>query len=214
MFVSVCEQSGCIVKPRLATEALRCTNPANLNGRNLVSCLAFIQNVRFRGSKTNERIQLLLRSHETMSADCSEMERSHVTVAYLEAANKTAHLLQSVHYDYEGTVQAAHPWFHAQLGSDYLDDAERRKLECGFTILTNDHGPAKTLRVATPHMGLLSVLLGLAADHLELPLFRQLIERTQRHKRNFVRPRLQRLRTRLERRPFDFMNVHWFDESH
>ena len=211
-FVSACEQSNCVVKPKLFSEAIHCKT--NTDGRSFIRSVIYLQGLRFRGAVTSEKIDVLIRSEETLSKSCQEMEKSCVTVAYLTVDKSVAKLHQSIHYDYEGCVKPAHPWFHAQLGADFLDDQDRKRVGCTHEINKDQCSPIKTLRISTSHMGLASVLVGLAADHLKEPFFKDLLSRTQREQNNFPPPRFQRFQMRLRRKPANYMNLHWFDESH
>lgn len=210
-FVSGCEASGCIVKPRQFAQAVRCE--ALKKEKSKVTMLAYLREVPFRGAKTNEKVEMLVRASETMSADWAMIEASHVTVSYIDPGVKPAQLLQSIHYDFEGVVQAAHPWFHAQLGVDLFEDDERKRMGCSLEIKRDLCHPMKTLRIATPHMGLPSVILGIAADHLKQPTFESLVKKMSGLTADFPSPHFDRMKNRLQRTPSQFANLCWFDES-
>src|SRR5437870_2839566 len=127
-FVTACQQSGSVVKPRVFTEAIQCDNPSVKGKPHRINSLFYLRDLRFRGADTSEKVDVLVRANETVSSDWRTTESSRVTISYLEVAQDAAQLLQCIHYDFEGKVQPAHPWFHAQLGVDYFDPDERKRV--------------------------------------------------------------------------------------
>jgi hypothetical protein len=212
-FVSACEQSGSVVKPRAFTEAIHCENPSVKGKPHQIDSLFYLPELRFRGADTSEKVDVLVRANETVSFDWRAIESSRVTIAYLEVKQEGVQLLQSIHYDFEGKIQRAHPWFHAQLGVDYFDPQERKRVGCRHDISRDYCRPVKSLRIATAHMGLSGVLLGLAADHLNNSTFDIFIRKAKEQATNFPAARFASMQKRLQKNPGQFTNLHWFEEA-
>lgn len=212
-FVAACEKSDSVVKPRKFTEAIQCDNSSAKGRPHQIKALFYLRELRFRGADTSEKIDVLVRACEMVSFDWSEIESSRVTIAYLDVAHNAAQLLQSIHYDFEGKVQPAHPWFHAQLGVDYFDPDERKRVGCRHDISKDYCRPVKSLRIATAHMGLSSVLLGLAADHLNNATFDNFIKKAKEQATSFPPARFASMQKRLQKNPGRFTNLSWFDEA-
>jgi len=212
-FVAACEQSDAVVKPRAFTEAIQCDNTWIKGKPHMISSLFYLPNLRFRGADTSEKIDVLVRSNEMVSSDWCMTESSRVTISYLEVAQEGAQLLQCIHYDFEGKVQPAHPWFHAQLGVDCFEPQERKRVGCRFDILKDLCRPVKSLRIATAHMGLSGVLLGLAADHLKNSTFDTFIKKAKEKATDFPPARFTSMQKRLQKHPGQFTNLSWFQEA-
>ncbi|BCF94941.1 hypothetical protein [Paraburkholderia largidicola] len=115
-------------------------------------------------SKANKKLDILLRSSEVYEPDSLVLVKSTIQVMYFEANTEEANPTLGIHYDYEHKMGAAHPIFHAQLGSTNFTLEELAKVKFDRRIL-----PWKDLvrvRIPTVHINFPSALLTLFADHL------------------------------------------------
>lgn len=122
-------------------------------------------------------MHIAIQSRETYANAENRLERSSVHVLYLKLSGSKGDPLLGLHYDFVSPSQLAHPVFHAQFGTRDFDLEELEDL--GFTA-TMKPLPQGTLyanvRIPTPCMNFVSVLLGLAADHLEPQFFDQVLK--------------------------------------
>lgn len=114
-------------------------------------------------SASNCKVDIVVSGIEIVDAKTSKIVKSNVSVNYFDASKRASKVLEpkeSIHYDYEMPCEPGHPLFHAQLSASLIDS---------FTRYTIDP-PAlkhrlKGIRIPTAHISLISVLIGLIADH-------------------------------------------------
>jgi hypothetical protein len=163
-------------------------------------------------------VHILLHAQETIHTDREGLKllKSSVQVHYYRT---DATLLQSVHFDY-GKPQAAHPLFHAQVSNVEprgLSAREAEELRFGF--MTGTAGPAcyRDARIPTSDMTLASVLLCLAADHLDCDdasddkrFFREFRAEFLRLHDRLPKPAIPSVLDSLKAQSDHFRSSHWF----
>jgi len=101
--------------------------------------------------------------------DCTSGELVHSTtqisyVRCLEGKPKGGAALQ-LHYDFHRGQGPRHPLFHAQVGPVEFDERQLKDLRVTPASVTPASNALHGVRIPTPLIGLLGLLLGLAADH-------------------------------------------------
>lgn len=113
------------------------------------------------------------------SLENSFLYKSNVRVGYYRASQKKWKPLACVRYDSESAYQA-HPLFHAQLESGNHDD----RLRNIFQDLPEIHQPLldihESIRLPTANVIGATVLVSLAADHLPLAKFPDMLRAVQK----------------------------------
>lgn len=136
----------------------------------VVRSLLLLSEWKYKVTTRHKTISILIRAKEHYAKKSASMTKSTVQVMYLEIQGNEATPLLAVHYDFETPPQDAHPIFHAQLGTSNFSDEELKELNFNVKIQPTKANLYSNVRIPTPCMNLSSVLLGLAADHLE-PVF-------------------------------------------
>ena len=172
-FRRLCTVGGSTCRPNNDSKIQLETNGQDLT----IRTFCYFPDWRFKVPHTNERIHILTQSSETYSRQTDRMSRSNVRVLYLNMNGTSGEPLLALHYDFVLPIQSAHPVFHAQFGAgDFLP---RDLEEVGFRA-TIEAPPTGTLyssvRIPTACMSFGSVLLGLAADHLEPLIFGRVLK--------------------------------------
>lgn len=174
------ENSGCgsVRCPRPPKGAFR---PSNKKGHAIFDCTVFLRQWKWRASsRSTDTIDIWLHSQEVIQLKPDLiLVKSTVRVSYYEVAGQTAKLTACVHYDHSSPPQDdQHPFFHAQMAPDSgeADDELKNFFDYG-TIQRDSFRPFKFLRIPTADMTFGSVLLCLAADHLQPLFFKQFREK-------------------------------------
>jgi hypothetical protein len=155
--------------------------PQSLSGRFrrdqqgiVFECVIVLENWRWRASKTNEKVTIVVHVQESLTADGNTLQRSTVRVSYFAARDNNADWLHTVHFDF-GPQQACHPTFHAQLTEEAVIPSGQDAAELGCDVMfgTREGRCFKNARIPTSDMTFSSVLLCLAADHIRAEFFSQ-----------------------------------------
>ncbi|TMJ04321.1 MAG: hypothetical protein E6G97_07400 [Alphaproteobacteria bacterium] len=176
-YETICRAAGASARPSDGSSIKideRTTNSKDIG----IQALCFFPEWRYKKTSPKERIQILVQSRERYSRAENRISRSNVQVLYLRPpANESAQSLLALHYDYETPPLSGHPIFHAQFGMGDFPPQDLHAVGFRSTIKTP---PKETLyssvRIPTACMNFVSVLLGLAADHLEEPIFDQILK--------------------------------------
>ncbi len=122
----------------------------------------------YRSSQSSDKVDILVRTAERVDCSRSAVVKSSVGVLYLEpSTGHTTRPLLGLHYDFSEDEGGSHPVFHAQLGNISFTQRECEAMGYRKHIdppIMPMYGKA---RIPTPHIGLCSILLCLAADHLD-----------------------------------------------
>jgi len=163
-------------------------------------------------------VHILLHAQETILDDRGGpmLLKSNVRVYYYRT---DATLLQSVHFDY-GKPQAAHPLFHAQVSNvepSGLSTGEAEELRFGFTAGAAGLTCYRDARIPTSDMTLPSVLLCLAADHLDSDdasqdkrFFREFRDELLRLQDRLPKPSIPSMLDSLKAQSDHLHSSHWF----
>jgi hypothetical protein len=170
-YQKLCQSAGVVSKPSNGT-TIQLDNARSVAGRVVIGSNIYLPNWRSRGGAPSDRIHILVRSLETYTQADDQISRSSVQVMYSKVVGNSANPLLALHYDYELPVQAAHPVFHAQFGMGDFSSTDFHDLGFRSAITSLPKGTVySSVRIPTPNMNLISVLLGLAADHLDPKFF-------------------------------------------
>jgi len=141
-------------------------------GEVVIESHLYMPNWRSRGSAPSDRIHILINSLETYHLASDSISKSSVQVMYSKTVGNSANPLLALHYDYQADVQPAHPLFHAQFGMGDFSNPDFQTIGFRFTVEKAPKGALySSVRIPTPNMNLISVLLGLAADHIDPKFF-------------------------------------------
>ena len=176
-FQKVCNAAGAIAKPSDGSSIQIDENDTNAK-QIVIDALCHFPEWRYKPSTTSGRIQILVQSREIYLRAEDQISRSNVQVLYLQPSrNATAQSLLALHYDFEVPVPRAHPVFHAQFGTGRFPPEKLQAIGFRSTITPP---PKATLyscvRIPTACMNFVSVLVGLAADHLAPEVFEQILK--------------------------------------
>lgn len=175
-------------------------------------CHLYLKNWRWRPGETKERVSIVIHARETLSLDAKTIDKSNVKVSYFRRkGDGSAALLHTTHFDYVGE-QIAHPVFHAQLTEKPIIPPETETAEIRFDLQwDNVDSPCfANARIPTPDMTLLSVLLCLAADHIDHKFFHDMRATLRTIHEVLPRPKFKALRDSLTSEPAHFRSLHWF----
>jgi hypothetical protein len=175
-------------------------------------CHIHLQEWRARGSSRRERIHMLIHAEETFrrARPTSILLKSTVRVSYFAIEENRTRVLQTVHYDY-GPVQPLHPEFHAQLSSEVVQLSAQDATELEFPYHPNPaHDVCKSARIPTSDMTLPSVLLCLAADHIEAGFFPEFLHCVRDLQDKLPQPPDGTTRQSILASPRNLRSSHWF----
>jgi hypothetical protein len=113
--------------------------------------------------ESSKKIDILVDGYELINVRKLKIIKSTVAVNYLDNSKRIKHTLgplESIHYDYEETPQVGHPIFHAQLSTGLINSFRSFQIDP-----PNLDRRLKGIRIPTAHMSLITVLIGLIADH-------------------------------------------------
>ena len=146
-------------------------------GKVVIESHLYMPNWRSRGSAPSDHVHILINSLETYALATSSISKSSVQVMYSKTIGNNASPLLALHYDYQADVQVAHPLFHAQFGMGDFSSPNFQTMGFRFAVTKPPKGTVySSVRIPTPNMNLISVLLGLAADHLDPKFFNQFLK--------------------------------------
>jgi hypothetical protein len=209
-FRRLCTAAGCTCKPnsdsKIELEAV--------HQDFIIKTFCYFPDWRYKVSYTSERVHILLQSSETYSRRNDRMSQSNVRVLYLRVSGTTAQSLLALHYDFVSPIQSAHPVFHAQFGTGEFPSKDLE--DVGFRA-TIEPPPVGTLyssvRIPTPCMSFGSVLLGLAADHLEAPVFGKILKLVRTSKLSTWNAACESLENSLHDGNY-LPSHHWYELPH
>ena len=158
----------------------------------------------------------MLKRPEPLSGSSWGLMKSTVYLNYIVVSNSTAHLAQSLHFDFVEGGQTDHPIFHVQLTTERIPTDDLRNT--GFDLELELPGQANecwvTTRIPTADMTLASVLYCMVADHLGTNFFRDFAERVHPVQERLPHPSFDVLKRSLEKSPTHFKGSHWFAHMH
>ncbi len=137
---------------------------------------------------------------------------STVYLNYIVVSDTTAHLAQSLHFDFVVGGQTDHPIFHAQLTDEPIPEADLRSTGCDFKLKLTEPSTEcwVTTRIPTPDMTLASVLYCIVADHLGTSFFRDFADRVHSIQERLPQPSFEALKMSLQESSSHFKCSHWF----
>jgi hypothetical protein len=175
-YQKLCHSAGAISKPSNGT-FIQISTERTVAGKVVIESHLYMPNWRSRGSAPSDQVHILINSLESYTLATSSISKSSVQVMYSKTVGNNASPLLALHYDYQADVQAAHPLFHAQFGMGDFSNPNFAAMGFRFTVTKPPKGLVySSVRIPTPNMNLISVLLGLAADHLDPKFFNQFLK--------------------------------------
>jgi hypothetical protein len=125
----------------------------------------------------NGSVSILIQVREAIDRTLQSLRKSTVLVNYFEVNGQSARHLHSMHFDFEG-AQDNHPVFHAQLCTDRVAVPEQHARKLAFEYQLDEAIPTcfQRARIPTSDMTFASVLLCIAADHLEPKFFKEFLQ--------------------------------------
>lgn len=114
--------------------------------------------------KASKKLDILIRSTEVYEKDTLRLVKSIIQIMYFNAHTEEAIPSLGLHYDYEYNIGAAHPIFHAQLGSSTFTGEELAMVK--FERVIQEWKDLVRVRIPTVHIGFPAAILSLFADHL------------------------------------------------
>ncbi|MBS0540184.1 MAG: hypothetical protein JSR47_15560 [Proteobacteria bacterium] len=126
--------------------------------------------------KSNQPIDVLIRSTEVYAIASEEMCGSTVRVSYLRKRGEDSEILLPIHYDFDQAAGQDHPVFHAQLGSYKFEQQELDKVQFRGSIMPIGGEPYGNVRIPTACMNFGSTVLGITADHFPSATFAKIIK--------------------------------------
>jgi hypothetical protein len=170
-YQKLCHSAGAVSKPSNGT-SIQIDEQMSDADKVVITANIYMQDWRTRGCGPSDRVHILIHSVETYALTVDQISKSSVQVMYSRAVGNDANPLLVLHYDYEIPVQTAHPVFHAQFGMGDFSSPDFVSMGFRFTVTQPPKGTLySSVRIPTPNMNLISVLLGLAADHLDTKFF-------------------------------------------
>ncbi len=159
------------------------------------------------------RLSILVQVLETIrkSESTCVLEKSTVRVTYYRIAGNQPRFVLGMHFDYAPN-QTMHPVFHAQTTNEQPELNDDAMKELGFTSPYRDSRVAslRNVRIPTCDMTLPSVLLCLAANHLNPKAFSAFRAVVVKHQEAMPRPDLARLMESIREKPTHLCSSHWF----
>ncbi len=175
-FLKLCNSAGAVCKPSDGW-TIQLDNAACTHRDLVIRTLCYFPEWRYKASSNKEKVHIITQSSETYSREDGRMSRSSVQVLYSTLSGNTAKSLLALHYDFVLPIQSAHPVFHAQFGTGDFPWSDLEKLGFRATIEPPPIGTLySSVRIPTPCMNFGSVLLGLAADHLQPAFFGKVLK--------------------------------------
>jgi hypothetical protein len=174
-------------------------------------CFLVLENWKWRGAETSERVTIVMQAHETMTPDVSSILTSVVVLSYYDMKEGKPSLLHSVHYDF-GRPLDCHPTFHAQLTHKpiVLPEKESTELNCSLTFTDEKSRCFKNARIPTSDMTFGSVLVCLAADHIGGSFFTEFRDKALEIQNTMPRPDYTFLQNSIAANLTHLRSSHWF----
>lgn len=129
-------------------------------------------------TKPTKKLDILLRSAEVYEQNSLCLRRSTIQVMYYNTSTVEAEPNLGIHYDYEYKMGAAHPIFHAQLGSSSFSMEELAAVK--FDRPIQKWKDLVRVRIPTVHIGFPAAILSLFADHLPHDRFDSFLKYAQK----------------------------------
>jgi hypothetical protein len=211
-FDSVCRQSDYFVRREaFAPKSITCDcQPFN---RICVSGMIYLKDWPYKVVSKQKKIDILVRATEHFPTDGSSSVYSNVHVNYLSITHQgNAKVVENIHYDFSAKPEVAHPFFHAQFANNVIDDESGRS-NVGFDYLidsSNRERRYKNMRVPTAHMNLPSVLVCLAADHMQSASFESLLKELRVGPQRLPEASCQRMRQAFAGGRDFCKSIHWY----
>lgn len=165
------------------------------------------------GSKKTKKVDVILHAQEQINYRQRILRKSRVRLNYFSIEDTTAHLLQSLRYDFDQTPHnGQHPLFHAQTADEVIEGIGPIAEEFTFQVNGQRCGCFPNVRIPTADMTLSSVLLGLAADHWQEPFFSEFRENCRTLQTRLPQPDLTFLRDSLalQNNIAHVKSLHWY----
>lgn len=167
-----------------------------------------------QGKRLHVLIKVLemLKRLEPLSRNTWYLRKSNVYLNYVVVADSTAHLAQSLHFDFAEGGQSDHPIFHVQLTTEQIPTNDLRNTGFDLELELADQANEcwVTTRIPTPDMTLASVLYCLVADHLRTDFFRDFAARVHSIQERLPHPSFGALKNSLQKVSTHFKSSHWF----
>ena len=178
---------------------------------NQCQCYLYLKGWKWRPGKTPDVVDILVHADTRIEDKYYEMVKSTVCVSYFTVENNCAKPLHSIHFDFNGH-QENHPVFHAQLTAKAIVVPEPKVKEIRFDcqVDTNEVRCFKNARIPTSDMTLSSVLLCLAADHMQAKFVREYMDSLRRIEAKLPAPKCDALRSSLANESEHVRSRHWF----
>lgn len=162
---------------------------------------------------SKKKVNILIDGEEKIAVSSKHIIKSTVRVNYFEMisppAKKRMTPLESIHYDYEEPPMNAHPLFHAQLSNDLIDGFQNKTEFLRNYNFDKDalSGRLKGIRIPTAHMSIVSVLVGLVADHYP-KLLPEILDAT--NKASLPKANCQTLFDKINKNDCSFASMLWY----
>lgn len=181
-------------------------------------CKLYIKDLNWRPTEAGGKaktIHVLVHAQEQISKVSTDeifLSKSTVRVAYYLPEADKLKLQSCIHYDYNlSPVDDQHPYFHAQLDAVPVEGDG----DINVAIHPDKVSCFKGLRIPTSDMTLSSVLLGLAADHLNPDGFKDFRDKILGILPKLPHPNIEALKTRLTMQADTghFKSSHWYGKQ-
>ena len=167
-----------------------------------------------RGKRLYIRIKVLeiLERLGTLPNSSWGLIKSTVYLNYIVVSDASAHLAQSLHFDFVGSGQTDHPIFHVQLTDELIPEADLRGTGSDLELKLTEPSTEcwVTTRIPTSDMTFASVLYCIVADHLGTNFFRDFAERVHSIQERLPQPSFEALKNSLQDSSLHFKSSHWF----
>jgi hypothetical protein len=176
-------------------------------------CYLHLQRWKERNSPSKKRaINIFMHVQETILLQKGNYTLTHSTVrvSYFKVNKTRAILLHSIHFDH-GKPEESHPIFHAQLSRDIVTLPDVGANELGFDFTQKSGNEVfKNARIPTSDMTLPSVVLCLAADHINAGHFCEFFKSVLKLQQKMPQPIFQKTKTSIATQPDHLRSSHWF----
>lgn len=160
--------------------------------------------------KRDSDLSVLVHVRETISPTPLALLKSSIHVCYYSVHGNNAHFQHGIHFDY-GPAQDLHPLFHAQLCLDDIDLSPQHRSELAFEWTVKRGSPScfREARIPTSDMTFPSLLLCLAADHLQSS-FLVFRDRVTHHQAKLPQPVCSTTTESVTAEKSNLRSHHWF----
>lgn len=167
----------------------------------------------------NKLIDILIDAFEVIGFDSSKIpviKLSTVKVNYFSKNERAKTLLplESIRYDHAGEWDSRHPYFHAHVSDEVIcNNSNKPEQLRGYTILDSNMGRRyECVRIPTPQMNLVSVLLSLAADNTRPRILKNLIKIPA--VTDFPKTSMLKIFESIKGDECSFRSKHWYPENY